>query len=258
MRLEGKIVLLTGAASGIGRVTARVLAAEGALLGLADKNPSVEEISAEINDSGGQAHPLIMDVSHSGEVDSAEAALRARFGPVQVLVNNAGIVNNIAPLEKMTDDAWERELSVNLTGSFKMARQVVGGMAAQGWGRIINVSSVGANGLHRQAAYAASKAGLIGLTKTITKEYAHHGITCNAILPGIINTENVEAMPEEIKQTFLTATPANRFGTMEEVAHLIAFLASEKAGFINGAEINIDGGLRLGAESLASRKSNHK
>lgn len=256
MLLQDKTVLLTGAARGIGRATARALAGEGARIGLADVHPSVEETAREINGDGGKAHAVIMDISDSTQVEAAVSAIREKFGPVDVLINNAGIVANIAPLGKMSDGAWEKELQVNLTGAFKLIRQVVDEMAERGWGRIINISSIGSNGMHWQAAYAATKAGLLGLTKTVTKEFAANGVTCNAILPGMISTENVEAMPREIKDAFLAATPAGRFGTMEEIAHLIVFLASDQAGFINGAEIHIDGGLRLGSVSLASRKAN--
>ncbi len=256
MLLEGKTVLLTGAARGIGRATAHLLAAEGARLALADVDPSVEETARAVVGTGAAALAVIVDIADSAQVEVAVATVRERFGPVDVLVNNAGIVDNIAPLDKMEDAAWEKELSVNLTGAFKLIRLVVGDMAESGWGRIVNVSSIGANGIHRQAAYAATKAGLLGLTKTVTKEFAAAGVTCNAILPGMIDTENVMAMPGEIRETFIAATPAGRFGAMEEVARLIAFLASDHAGFINGAEIHIDGGLRLGTGSLASRKAN--
>lgn len=148
-----------------------------------------------------------------------------------------------------------REISVNLTGAFNMTQAVIGPMIKKKWGRIINVSSLGATGgLHRQAGYAASKAGLLGLTKTVALEHARNGITCNAILPGLIGTELVRSMPEEILKTSVVFIPARRLGTMEEVAHLVAFLASDHAGYINGEEIHIDGGMRLNVTTLGSRK----
>ncbi len=155
----------------------------------------------------------------------------------------------------MSHQAWERELAVNLSGAFNMIKAVIESMVARKWGRIINVSSVAATGgLHNQVGYAASKAGLLGLTKTVTVEYARHGITCNAILPGLISTELVAAMPAEIREGVVGSTPARRLGEPAEVAHLIAFLASDRAGFINGTEIAIDGGFRLNTGSLASRR----
>jgi NAD(P)-dependent dehydrogenase (short-subunit alcohol dehydrogenase family) len=146
-------------------------------------------------------------------------------------------------------------VDVNLSGAFHMIQATIGDMVASRWGRIVNVSSIGgAGGLHHQAAYAASKAGLLGLTKTVALEHGRHGVTCNAVLPGLIATENVCAMPAEIREAAASATPARRLGEPGEVAQLIAFLASDRAGFINGAEIPIDGGLRLNTLSLASRR----
>ena len=186
-------------------------------------------------------------------VGAGVARVREALGPVDVLVNNAGIVNNIAPVARMTPEAWQRELAVNLSGAFNLIREVVGGMVERGRGRIVNVSSIAAwGGLHRQAAYAASKAGLLGLTKTVALEHARHGVTCNAVLPGLIATELVEAMPAEIRAAAVAATPARRLGLTEEVARLIAFLASDAAAFINGAEIPVDGGLSLNMSPLAS------
>jgi NAD(P)-dependent dehydrogenase (short-subunit alcohol dehydrogenase family) len=136
-----------------------------------------------------------------------------------------------------------------------MIQLVIGPMVEKKWGRIINVSSGGATGgLHKQVAYASSKAGLLGLTKTVTLEHARDGITCNAVLPGLIGTELVNLMPEEIKKNALAMIPTRRLGKMEEVAHLICFLASDKAGFINGEEIHIDGGGRLNVSTLGSRR----
>jgi len=188
-------------------------------------------------------------------VGAGVARVREALGPVDVLVNNAGIVNNIAPVARMTPEAWQRELAVNLSGAFNLIREVVGGMVERGRGRIVNVSSIAAwGGLHRQAAYAASKAGLLGLTKTVALEHARHGVTCNAVLPGLIATELVEAMPAEIRAAAVAATPARRLGLTEEVARLIAFLASDAAAFINGAEIPVDGGLSLNMSPLASAR----
>ena len=255
MTLEGKVALITGAARGIGRATALALAEEGADVGLADILPEIEETAAAITKMGRRAATAVFDISDAAQVHTGVETIRNSLGPIDILVNNAGIVNNIAPLARMSQEAWQRELAVNLSGAFNMIQEVIGSMAARKWGRIINVSSVAAlGGLHYQAGYAATKAGLIGLTKTVALEYGRAGITCNAILPGLIGTELVNAMPAEILEAAAAATPTRRLGTTVEVGQLIAFLASDRAGFINGAEVAIDGGLRLNTSSLASRR----
>jgi len=253
--LEGKVALITGAARGIGRATALALAEEGADVGLADILSEIEETAAAIVKMGRRAAAAIFDISDPAQVHTGVETIRNSLGPIDILVNNAGIVNNIAPLARMSQEAWQRELAVNLSGAFNMIQEVIGSMAARKWGRIINVSSVAAlGGLHYQAGYAATKAGLIGLTKTVALEYGRAGITCNAILPGLIGTELVNAMPAEILEAAVAVTPTRRLGTTTEVGQLITFLASDRAAFINGAEIAIDGGLRLNTSSLASRR----
>jgi len=255
MLLTGKIALVTGAARGIGRVAAQVLAAQGADLALADVLPEVEETAARVRARGRRAVAAAFDVADPVQVRAGVAQLRSALGDCDILVNNAGIVANIAPLTKMSFERWQFEIGVNLTGAFNMVQAVIGPMITRGWGRIIVISSGAARGgLHHQCAYAASKAGLLGLVHTVTLEHARHGITCNAILPGLIGTENVQMMPSEIRDFAIANTPARRVGRMEEVAHLIAFLASDHAGYITGAEIDIDGGMRLNTGTLASRK----
>lgn len=253
--LEGRVALVTGAARGIGRATALRLAEAGAAVGVADLSPEVEATAAAIAGMGRRAAVAVFDVSAPAAVAEGIGRIREQLGSIGILVNNAGIVDNVAPLERMSQAAWSRELEVNLFGAFYTIQEIIGPMAARKWGRIINVSSVAAlGGLHHQAAYAASKAGLLGLTKTVALEHGRHGITCNAVLPGLIATPLVQAMPAEIRQSAVGATPARRLGEPAEVAHLIAFLASDLAGFINGAEIPIDGGWRLNTVSLGSRR----
>jgi NAD(P)-dependent dehydrogenase (short-subunit alcohol dehydrogenase family) len=230
------------------------MAGEGARVGVVDILSEVENTTAEILKNGGHSQWAKFDISDSEQVKRGVQRIVEKLGEIHVLVNNAGIVNNIAPLTKMTHSAWEREISVNLTGAFNMIREVIAPMIKAEWGRIINVSSIGAGGLHNQVAYAASKAALLGLTKNVTIEHGRDNITCNVILPGLIETELVRAMPQEIRKSAVSFIPSRRFGRMDEAAHLIAFLASDRAGYINGAEIPIDGGMRLNTSSLGSRK----
>jgi len=255
MLLNGKVVLITGAARGIGRTTALMMAGEGADVGLVDILPEVDATAGQIREMGRRSAAVIFDIAEPGQVQHGIRQIQQKLGDIDILVNNAGIVNNIAPLVKMTHDAWSREIAVNLSGAFNMIKAVIGPMIEKKWGRIINFSSLGATGgLHYQIGYAASKAGLLGLTKTVALEHAKDGITCNAVVPGLIGTELVHQMPEEIKQAALANIPARRIGLMEEVSQLVAFLASDRAGYINGEEIHIDGGMRLNVSTLGSRK----
>lgn len=253
MLLTGRTALVTGAARGIGRAIADALAAEGADVAVADVSPRVEETAAAVRAAGRRGAAAVFDVADPAAVRDGVGRLATAVGPIDVLVNNAGIVDNVAAVARMTPEAWQREIAVNLSGAFHLIHELVGGMAERRWGRIVNVSSIAAwGGLHLQAAYAASKAGLLGLTKTVALEHARHGVTCNAVLPGLIATDLVQAMPAEIREASIRATPARRLGLTEEVARLVAFLASEHAAYINGAEIPVDGGLSLNVSPLAS------
>jgi NAD(P)-dependent dehydrogenase (short-subunit alcohol dehydrogenase family) len=256
MCLDGKTVLITGGARGIGRATALVMAERGASVGLFDLNGEAERTAEMIRGIGQKASFRVVDVADADQVRAGVAALEDALGPVDILVNNAGIVNNIAPLATMSQEAWQRELDVNLTGPFNMIQAVIVGMAERGWGRIVNVSSAAARGgLYNQSGYASTKAGLIGLTQNVTIEYAGRGITCNAVLPGMIGTENVLAMPSEILEQATRMSPSRRVGEPREVGQLIAFLCSDMAAYINGVEILIDGGAATNSVVLGSRKA---
>jgi NAD(P)-dependent dehydrogenase (short-subunit alcohol dehydrogenase family) len=255
VQLKGKSALISGAARGIGRVAALVLADAGADVAVVDLDAGVEDTAARIRERGRRAAFATFDVASRAQVRDGVGSLRDHLGDFDVLVNNAAIVNHIAVLTEMEHAGWERELAVNLTGAFNLIQALIPPMIDQSWGRIIVMSSSAARGgLHHQAGYAASKAGLIGLAQTVAVENARYGITCNAILPGLIETEMVGKMPVEIREATIARTPARRLGRMEEVAQLIRFLVSDAAGFINGAEITIDGGLSLNPGSLGSRR----
>lgn len=260
MLLEGKVVLITGAARGIGRTTALIMADEGADVGVVDILPEVTDTALEIEKRGRRSAAEAFDISDPVQVRDGVQEIREELGDIDVLVNNAGIVNNVAPLTKMTHEAWDREISVNLKGAFNMIKEVIGPMIDKKWGRIINISSLGAvGGLYKQIGYASSKAGLLGLTKTVTLEHARDGITCNAVLPGLIQTELISRLPEEVRDAALSLIPkyqipARRVGQMNEVGHLVTFLASERAAYINGVEIFVDGGMRLNMSTLERRK----
>lgn len=255
MPLTGKIALVSGAARGIGRAIALRLARDGADVGLIDLGPAIDETAELVRGLGRRAVAIRADISSAAETRAAVARIAAELGAVDLLVNNAGIVDNIATVEKMSDEAWEKEIGVNLTGAFNLVRACVGAMAERGFGRIVNISSVAARGgLARQVGYSATKAGLLGLTHTVALEYARKGVTCNAVLPGMVETENVKAMPPEIRQAAMAATPVRRFGAPDEIAALVAFLCGDEAGYVTGAEIDISGGGHLNTLVLGSRK----
>lgn len=255
--INDRVVLISGAAQGIGKACAKVLAEQGADIGLFDQREDVADTARIVQELGRRAAWATGDVSDPEQVRNGVEKIRNNLGHIDCLVNNAGIVNNIAPLAEMKFSAWEREIGVNLTGVFNMIQAVIKQMAVRRWGRIINMASGAARGgLFYQVGYAATKSAVLGVTRNVTLEYARKGITCNAILPGLIGTENVLAMPSAITDHAVSSTPSRRIGKPEEVAYLVAFLCSDGAGFINGAEIDIDGGARLNTLSLGSQKEN--
>ncbi|MHB1127331.1 MAG: 3-oxoacyl-ACP reductase FabG [Bacillota bacterium] len=245
--LDGKVALVTGAARGIGRATALGLAEDGAHVVVADLNvEGVRQTAAEVAALGRKAVGVYIDIASSDLVKQAFEQARAELGPVDILVNNAAITTNVAVIRKMQIKDWERELAVNLTGAFNCIREALNGMVTRKWGRIINISSgAGALGGYGQAGYASTKAGILGLTKTVALEHARDGITCNAILPGLIQTDAADAINPEMRARITRRIPLRELGRPEDIAYVVAFLASDRARYINGAELNVSAGQEL-------------
>jgi 3-oxoacyl-[acyl-carrier protein] reductase len=245
INLSGKIALVTGSTRGIGRATAEKLAEAGATVVVTGR---VEERALEVAQhikerTGSETLGVGLDVGDPESIDRAYSKVREAFGGVDILVNNAGI-NRDALFIRMKPEDWEEVVRVNLTGTFLMTQRVVRDMMKKKWGRIINLSSVvGFTGNVGQANYTATKAGIVGFTKTLAKELAGRNITVNAVAPGFIETDMTEALPQELKETYLKQIPVGRFGKPEDVANVVVFLASDLAGYITGEVIHVNGGL---------------
>jgi len=241
-----KHALVTGSSRGIGRAIALELARRGYALAVhyARGEAAAREVAAEAERLGA-AKVVVLGADLSERAAAAELVARtaSELGGLDVLVNNAGITRD-GLLIRMKDDDWDAVIETNLSAVFRLTREAVKRMMKARWGRIVNVASVvGLMGNPGQANYVAAKAGLIGFTKTIAKEYGGRGITANAVAPGFIESDMTAALPEKVQQEYLSAIPAGRFGKPEEVAELVAFLASDAAAYINGQTIAIDGGL---------------
>ena len=245
--LQGKVALVTGASRGIGLAIAKRLGSAGARIVVMDMafREGPESVIKALKEVGAEARTHEANVTDGAQVEALFKTVEEEWGGVDILVNNAGITRD-GLLMRMTDEQWDAVLNVNLKGAFLCSRAAIRGMMRKRWGRIVSLSSVVAlGGNPGQVNYAASKAGLIGLTRTLSKEVASRNITVNAVAPGFIGTDMVDALSDEMKAKVMERIPMDRFGTAEDVAGVVAFLASEEASYVTGQTIGVDGGLGL-------------
>ncbi len=245
-RLQDKVCIVTGAAQGIGLATALRFAREGARLAVWDlKQEGIDEAVRQCRELGAQAEGYVVDVTQREMVDAATRRVKERFGRVDVLVNNAGITQD-ARLQKMTLEQFDRVIDVNLRGVFHASQAVADVMVAQGAGVILNASSVvGLHGNFGQTNYAAAKFGVIGFTKTWSRELGPKGVRVNAVAPGFITTNMMDTVPEKVLEDLRRRVPLQRLGTAQEIANVYCFLASDEASYVNGAVIEVSGGMTV-------------
>ena len=243
MRLQDKVSIITGSGRGIGRATALKFAAEGAKTVVCDLNEeSVDTVVAEIRERGEEASGFVVDVTDRASIDAMVGAVKATYGRIDTLVNNAGVVAD-ARMVNMDDDQFDKVIEVNLKGTYNCAKSVIDTMLMQQSGVILNASSiVGLYGNFGQTNYAASKFGVIGMAKTWAREFGRKGIRSNAVCPGFVETEIIKGIPEKALQSLVDRVSMGRLGKPEEIANTYAFLASDEASFINGAVIEVSGG----------------
>jgi 3-oxoacyl-[acyl-carrier protein] reductase len=248
MTLAGRrVALVTGASQGIGRACALRLARAGASVALAARSQEkLNEVVSEIAAAGGKAAAFPVDVSEEEQIKAAFKAVLAQFGKIDILVNNAGITRDQLVMRMKRAD-WDSVLNTNLTSAYLCTQQAISSMLKHRWGRIINITSIfGQMGQAGQANYAASKAGLIGLTMAIAREVGSRNITCNAVAPGFIETAMTSGLGEDFRQNAVKMIPLGRVGAAEEVANAVAFLASEESSYITGQVLKVNGGMLMG------------
>lgn len=245
-RYRRRVVAITGGAQGLGLAMATRFAAEGATVALADVNGQALTDAAETITHDAELRTDVVDVTDSAQVGAWIAGITDAFGRLDVLVNNAGVIRDNR-VEDITDDDWHAVIDVSLTGSFQCARAAFGPMKHQGYGRIVNFSSMSWRGNFGQANYVAAKAGIVGLTRTLALEGARHGITANAIAPGLVETPMLAAMNGPARDKLTAKIPMRHTGRPEDIAEAAAFLAAEAAGYITGIVLDVDGGISIGS-----------
>jgi len=246
MDFKGQIGIVTGGTRGIGKAIAEGLAREGVNVIVAGRNlEAADGVAASLAAQGVRALGIRLDVASSGEVEKAFVEIRKEFDRIDILINNAGITRD-GLLMRMREEAWDSVMDTNLKGVFLCTREVIKDMAKQRYGRIVNITSVAAfMGNPGQANYSAAKAGMVGFTKTVAREYAGRGITVNAVAPGFIETAMTDALPENIREEMKKLIPLGRFGTVEDIAKAVIFLASPYSGYITGQVIHVNGGMYM-------------
>ena len=244
--LDGKTALVTGASRGIGRAIALELARQGAtLVGTATSEPGAQAISEAIAQAGARGAGRVLNVREPAQCDALMQAVQKEFGDILILVNNAAVVRDNLAL-RMKDADWDEVIETNLKAVFRLSRAVMRGMMKARWGRIISITSVvGATGNPGQANYAAAKAGVVGMTKSLARELGSRNITVNCVAPGFIDTDMTRALPEEQKNALLAQIPLGRLGRPEDIAAAVAYLASPAAGYVTGAVLHVNGGMYM-------------
>jgi 3-oxoacyl-[acyl-carrier protein] reductase len=247
MDLSSRVALVTGASQGIGRACTLRLAKDGATVAVAARNhEKLNDLVGEINALGGKSSAFVVDVADEEQIKTAIKSVLAEFGKIDILVNNVGITRDQLVMRMKRSD-WDSVLNTNLTSAYLCIQQVIPSMLKQRWGRIINITSIfGQMGQAGQANYAASKAGLIGLTMAIAREVGSRNITCNAVAPGFIETAMTAALADDFKKEALKLIPLSRIGTPQDVAAAVAFLASDESSYITGHVLSVNGGMLMG------------
>ncbi|PBP91778.1 3-oxoacyl-ACP reductase [Pseudomonas syringae] len=246
MSLQGKVALVTGASRGIGQAIALELGRNGAVVvGTATSESGAERISATFKENGIEGFGLMLDVCDAESVNSVLSTIQERVGAPLILVNNAGITRDNLMM-RMKDDEWYDVVNTNLNSLFRLSKGVLRGMTKARWGRIISIGSVvGAMGSAGQVNYASAKAGLEGFSRALAREVGSRAVTVNSVAPGFIDTDMTRELPEAQRESLITQIPLGRLGQAEEIAHVVAFLASEGAGYVTGATIPVNGGMYM-------------
>lgn len=244
--LEGKVALVTGASRGIGRAIALKLAADGAtVIGTATSDAGAQDIARALAEKGARGAGKVLNVRDAGQCDALIETVQKEFGDILVLVNNAAVVRDNLAL-RMKDAEWDEVIETNLRSVFRLSRAVMRGMMKARWGRIVSITSVvGASGNPGQANYAAAKAGVVGMTKSLAQELGSRGITVNCVAPGFIDTDMTRALPDEQRAALLARIPLGRLGSTDDIAAAVAYLALPQAGYVTGTVLHVNGGMYM-------------